>query len=688
MEIFKVNLRIRDCMDKEWMLSNGIGGYSMQTVSSTSTRSYHGLLVASLNKPLNRNVILSNIIEDVYIGKEHFMLHTNMNTDYISEGYKNLNTFKYKYGPEIEYKINKDIKIGNKNIKDQIYITKKIQMEYGTNTTVLIYNIKAGKEDVYIDFSPLINYRDFHSVNSSLDLFQTEIPSKEKNNKRVKYNITNTNPNFNEKNSKSINLYMSVSDSKYIISNEKYNDLFFFREKERGFEYKENLLMPGQFKVKVDKNTSKTIYISASLDEEEKNVENIFKKEEKRKKELIKKAKLQIKKSCKKVKGLQELSEDLALASDYFIVSRDDKKTIIAGYPWFADWGRDAFIAFEGLLLKTKRYDEAKKVLDIFSERLTWGLIPNSFDEYTKKPLYNSADASLLYINALKTYLKYTNDEKYIKNNLDKVREIVKLYEIGTNYDNNNIYEDKDGLIVSGTEKTQNTWMDAKIGNIVVTPRNGKVVEINALWYNAIMILSEFEKKYGDEKRAEELKEKAKKIQKSFLKKFKSNKKGLKDLVESDIVRPNQLFSMWTNYEIVDPKSKLANEIIEVCDRRLRNRYGLKTLEKGHSFYVDEYSGNSFKRDMSYHQGISWVWLLELYYEAVRKRANLTNKKEDIKKYNDFLEDTKKTYLKNLYQKPCVMSINEINDSTFPYDGKGAISQAWSVGAIIKILCE
>lgn len=688
MEIFKVNLRIRDCMDKEWMLANGIGGYSMQTVSSTNTRSYHGLLVASLNKPLNRNVILSNILEDVYIGEEHFMLYTNMNTDYISEGYKNLNNFKYKYGPEIEYKISKAIKIGNKNIKDQIYITKKIQMEHGTNTTVLIYNIKAGEEDVYIDFSPLINYRNFHCVNSSHDLFQTEIPSKTKNNKRIKYNITNTNPNFSEENPKSINLYMSVSDSKYIINNKKYNDLFFFREKERGFEYKENLLMPGQFKVKVDKNTSKTIYISASLDEEEKNVKKIFEKEEKRKKEIIKNAKLQIKKDCKKVNGLKELSEDLALASDYFIVSRDDKKTIIAGYPWFSDWGRDALIAIEGLLFKTKRYDEAKKVLDVFSEKLTWGLIPNSFDEYTKKPLYNSADASLLYINALKTYLKYTNDEKYIKNNLDKVREIVKLYEIGTNYDNNNIYEDKDGLIVSGTENTQNTWMDAKIGDIVVTPRNGKVVEINALWYNALMILSEFENKFGNKKRANELEEKARKTKKAFLKQFKSKKKGLKDLVNSDIVRPNQLFTMWTNYEIIDPKSKIANEIIEVCDRRLRNRFGLKSLEKGHPFYIDEYSGNAFKRDMSYHQGISWVWLLELYYEAVRKRANLTKKQEDVKKYKECLEDTKKTYMKNLYQKPCVMSINEINDSTFPYDGKGAISQAWSVGAIIKILCE
>lgn len=697
MEIFKVNLRIRDCMDKEWMLSNGIGGYSMQTISSSNTRSYHGLLVASLNPPLNRNVILSNILEDVYIEGEHFNLSTMMNTEYISEGYKYLNKFKYKFGPEMEYKIVREIKGKEKNKTEEIYINKKIQMEYLSNTVVIEYDVHAASEDVYLDLTPLLNYRDFHSVNSDLDLFQkVSIDSEDENNKnkkkeevKVKYNITNTNNNFNENNPKTINLFMTSSLGSYEIINKKYKDLNLFREKERGFLYKEDLLMPGKFKIKVDKNTSKKIYITASLDNYKDNPKEIFEKEEKRKKEIIKKSKLKLKtKINKKTEEEKEFEEDLALASDYFLVKRDDKKTIMAGYPWFADWGRDSIISLEGLLLKTKRYDDAKLVLDSLAKNLTWGLIPNSFDEYSKKPLFNSADSSLLYINALKTYLNYTGDEKYIKKNLEKAREIVKLYEKGTDYDNNNIYEDIDGLLNTGREYTQNTWMDAKIGDIVVTPRNGKAVEMNSLWYNARKVLAEFEEKFGSKEKAKELNEKAEKTKKAFLREFKSNKKGLKDLIDSNEVRPNQLFSMWTNYEIVDPKSDLANEIIEVCDRRLRNRFGLKSLEKGYPYYIGEYSGNSFKRDMSYHQGVSWVWLLELYYEALRKRAEKTKNKKDIKKYEDFLEETKKTYMKNLYQKPCVMSINEINDSTFPYDGKGAISQAWSVGAIIKILCE
>lgn len=682
MEIFKVNLRIRDCMDKEWMLSNGKGAYAMQTVSGTNTRSYHGLLVASQNEPLDRNVILSNILEDVYISDKNFKLYTVMHTDYISPGYKNLNSFKYDFCPEFIYKL--------KNNKDEIYINKKIQLVRGKNAVVLKYKVEAKNDPVYIDFLPLLNYRNFHNVNSNLDLSQSKL---EKD--KVKFNITNTNNYFNEKKPRSVEFFMKVSDSEHESLNQKYKDINYFREKERGFDFKEDILMPGKFKVKVEPNTSKTIYIYASLEDEEmkdKDIEKVFADEEKRKKELIKKANLKLKetKNIKENKEAKRFLDDLVLAADYFVVDRDNKKSIIAGYPWFADWGRDSLISMEGLLLKTKRYDEAKMVLDKLAEDLRWGLIPNSYDEFTKEPLYNSADASLLYINALKTFLNYTNDEKYVKEKLNIVREIVKLYELGTNYDDNNIYEDKDGLLNTGREYTQNTWMDAKVEGIVVTPRNGKAVEMNALWYNALMVLSEFENKYGKKSESKRLKEKAEKTKKSFLIEFKSKHKGkgLKDLTNDDIVRPNQLFSLWTNYEIVDPKSDLAEEIINITDRRLRNRFGLKSLEKGPSYYTDEYSGNAFKRDMSYHQGVSWVWLLELYYEAVRKRAEATKDKKDIKKYEEFLEDTIKTYMQNLYQKPCVMTINEINDSTFPYDGKGAVSQAWSVGAIIKIVSK
>lgn len=682
MEIFKVNLRIRDCMDKEWMIANGKGSYAMQTVSGTNTRSYHGLLVASQNEPLDRNVILSNILEDVYINGEEFKLYTVMNEDYISPGYKNLYSFKYDFCPEFIYKLNA------KN--DEIFITKKLQMVRGKNAVVLKYTIEAKSDEIYMDFLPLLNYRNFHGVNSNLDLSQMKL---EKD--KVKFNITNTNNYFNEKKPRSVELYMKVFDSEYISLNHKYKDISYFREKERGFEYKEDNLMPGKFNIKVDPNTTKTIYIYASLEDEDlqiKDIEKVFSDEEKRKKELIKKANLKLKetKYIKENKESKRFLDDLVLAADYFVVDRGDKKSIIAGYPWFADWGRDILISMEGLLLKTKRYDDAKMVLDKLSEDLRWGLIPNSYDEFTKEPLYNSADAALLYINALKTFLNYTNDEKYIKEKLDIAREIVKLYEIGTDYDDNNIYEDEDGLLNTGREYTQNTWMDAKVDKIAVTPRNGKAVEMNALWYNALIILAEFEEKYGKKSESKRLREKANKTRNNFLLKFKSKYKGkgLKDLIDDDVVRPNQLFSMWTHYEIVDPKSDLAKEIIDIVDRRLRNRFGLKSLEKGPKYYIDEYSGNAFKRDMSYHQGVSWVWLLELYYEAVRKRAEATKNKEDIEKYEEFLDDTIKTYMQNLYQKPCVMTINEINDSTFPYDGKGAVSQAWSVSAIIKIVSK
>ena len=310
--------------------------------------------------------------------------------------------------------------------------------------------------------------------------------------------------------------------------------------------------------------------------------------------------------------------------------------SVIAGYPWFLDWGRDSMISFEGLLLIPKRYDIAREVLLTFVRDIKFGLVPNGYSGFDNRPLYNSVDASLLLFEQVNKYLQYTKDYKFIKENIyEKLKDIVENYSKGIDLDNNNIYIAEDGLLNSGTETTQNTWMDAKIGNFAVTPRNGQVVELNALWYNALKTIEHLSNKFGEKEIAENCKKVSSEHKKIFKEKFyNKRKKCLEDVLGDSKIRPNQLFALSTTYPIIKPSSEMGKNILNTAKEKLLTKYGLRTLAKEEEGYIAIYEGDNFKRDMSYHQGITWPWLLGLYYDSLKNMITLF-----IKKHNAAIDD-------------------------------------------------
>ena len=384
------------------------------------------------------------------------------------------------------------------------------------------------------------------------------------------------------------------------------------------------------------------------------------------------------------------------IAMDNFVVYRPSfgYYTVIAGYPWFLDWGRDALIAFEALLLMTKKYKQARDLFLTGTRDMKFGLTPNGYSGYDNRPLYNSVDSSLLLFEQVHKYLQYTSDYDFIKQNIyKKMKVIIENYSEGIDIDNNNIFLDEDGLISAGTDETQNTWMDAKYGNHCFTPRNGKAVEVNSLWYNALKIMEELCKKFGERKEAKQYGELAEKCKKSFEEKFyNSKRKCLYDVLGDSKIRPNQLFSISLTYPVLDPTSEKAKNMIETVEKKLLTKYGIKTLAKGEKGYVDVYEGDGFRRDSSYHQGITWVWLLGVYYSALKnmlKSEKDKKKKEELKqKIAEFKEKTEKTFTKELLERGCIGSIAEIYDSKAPYLPKGTIAQAWSVAEVFRIIYD
>ena len=286
-------------------------------------------------------------------------------------------------------------------------------------------------------------------------------------------------------------------------------------------------------------------------------------------------------------------------------------------------------------MLIPKRFEEAKEVLLTCIRDIKYGLVPNGYSGYDNRPLYNSADSSLLLFQAIQKYLEYTSDFNFIKNEIyPKLKNIIKAYQGKIDIDNNNIYLDTDYLLSSGTEKTQNTWMDAKCGDIVATPRNGKTVELNSLWYNALKIMEELSMLFETNDISKEYKKLADKCKKSFREKFyNSNKKCLYDVLGDSKIRPNQLFALSLKFPIIDPASQIGKQILCTVDKKLRTPYGLKSLAKGEENYVEVYEGNNFKRDMSYHQGITWPWLLGLYFDSLNNAIKSAKNKAERQEF-------------------------------------------------------
>jgi predicted glycogen debranching enzyme len=551
----------------------------------------------------------------------------------------------------------------------------------------LEYKIKNGKKSSKLILTPVMNFRNAHGINKN-HIFK--VAQKVKGQK-LELKIDDGNP-----------IYIKINDGKYIEHhNDTFFNMFYIEEEKRGFEAEENHTVPGRYEIELEPGEEKEVSFICSTEEniEEIDARALIVKEKARLNKIIIESKLintEKLDKTKEEKERDELIKEFLIATDNFIIKRPlfNTYSAIAGYPWFLDWMRDTLISYEGLFLKTKRFDNAKKVLQHCIRDIKYGLIPNTYSEDDYRPLYNSVDASLLFFEQVKKYLEYTENYEFIMQEIyPKMENIIENYSKGIDLDNNNIYMDYDGLISSGTEMTQNTWMDAKYAGIAVTPRNGKAVEINAMWYNALKIMQELAIKNNENDKAKKYEKMAKKCKKSYQEKFyNKRRKCLYDVLGDSKIRPNQLFALSLTYPVLEPTSEEAQNMVETVTKRLLNNYGLKSLAKGEENYVEIYEGDGCRRDFSYHQGITWTWLLGPYYNALKRLAKESKNKADRTKFEEqlkeFTANVIKTFKIELNERGCVGSIAEIYDSKRPYEPKGAIAQAWSVAEVFRIISE
>ena len=675
MKYSKENLSLEKSLEREWIITNGIGGFASSTIIGANTRKYHGLLVVPIIPPARRRLILSKLDESIEINQKKYELFTNIGKNYISQGFKYQESFTKEILPVFEYKV------------EDVKVTKTICMEHFKNIVGVYYKIENGNKPAKLIVAPVMNFRNAHGINKN-HIFDVKQKMRDK---KLEVEIDDGNP-----------IYMTINDGKYIKhENDIFYNMFYIEEEKRGFEPEENHVIPGRYEIELEPNEEKEISFICSTEE---NIEEldaralIIKEKARLNKDFNKSGLIDIVKENKteKEKQRDELIKSFLIASDNFIIKRPlfNTYSAIAGYPWFLDWMRDTLISFEGLFLVPKRYDKAKKVLQHCIRDIKYGLIPNTYSEDDYRPLYNSVDASLLFFEQVEKYLKYTEDYNFIMQDIyPKMENIIENYSKGTNLDDNNIYLDSDGLIVSGTENTQNTWMDAKYAGIAVTPRNGKAVEINAMWYNALKIMQKLALKNNELEKSKKYEKMATKCKKSYQNQFyNKRRKCLYDVIGDSKIRPNQLFSLSLTYPVLNPASEEAKNMLETVTKKLLNNYGLKSLAKGEENYVEIYQGDGCRRDFSYHQGITWTWLLGPYYNALKCLATNSKNKKDKETYETqlekFIENVTTTFSKEINERGCIGSIAEIYDSKKPYLPKGAIAQAWSVAEVFRIIMK
>ncbi len=637
-------------VSKEWLITNGIGGFAGSSVINSNSRRYHGLLVAALNPPAGRHLIVSGLHEIVENKNETSYLSSfECGDNYYTKGYNHITYFNNDVLPTWIYRTN------------SLEFTKEIWMVRGQNTTVVRYHIKNYNENSKVTFYPLVNFRDYHGERTNFDGFEVLL---HENCTEVRFDRNNP-----------IRLKMWSNEAEFYPKKDMFYNMSYRKERERGLTDRENQYMPGFFELNLEPNEEKRVDIVFTVEDDINiDVNKSYKEVTSRPDMLVKKAGYADTFVC-----------DLVKAADAFIVNRNSTngKTIIAGYPWFTDWGRDTLIAFTGLTLVTKRFDDARSILKTFARYIKGGLLPNVFPDFGEQPGYNTVDASLWFFEAVYNYYRYTKDEKFVSEIYPKLEEIFNRYreseeEIKTK-ETEIVYSCSDNLIYQGNEHTQLTWMDAKVGDYVVTPRFGKAVEINALWYNAVMIMSELSRKFKKEDKYLAL---AKKIKKSFTDTFWYEKGGyLYDVVNEKgpdtSIRPNQIFALSLNFPVLTG-AKTKKVFMNVAEN-LYTPVGLRTLSPKDERYRPIYMGDIWQRDTAYHQGIVWTWPLGGFITA-GKRLKIKDKR--------FTEKTIVENIKYTLKEETLGQINEIFDAEYPFSPRGCFAQAWSVGELLRAIVE
>lgn len=616
----------------EYIVTNGIGGFSSSSLTGANTRKYHSILNASLNPPVNRTILLSRVLTNVKVGNETYTLESTEYPDKITDNSIFTKSFNYLPIPTFNYEV------------EDVKITKMITMKYRENTSAIKYEVTTGKTPTTISCDLHVNLRDHHDL-STPNSFQYK-----QSNKGAYLTLDSGEISFN------INGFGTYKKL------DMWSDTEFYRiEKRRGQDDLDTNYIPGSFEVTVPPYTVMTLGIVAST-------ETIIETAD----ELVE---LEIKRRDILTETCDDIETKLQIACDHFIVDRKstNSKTVIAGYPWFTDWGRDTMIALPGLTLSTGRYDDAKDIIRTFIKYEKDGLIPNMFPDNNIEPMYNTIDGTLWLFIAVFQYYNETKDKEFIIEIFPTLNRIIQKHIEGTSY---NIHVDQDGLLTGGDETTQLTWMDVKIDGHVVTPRHGKAVEINALWYNALNIMSYFSKDLCLHSKVN-FDGFADKCYESFnLSFWNEDKNCLYDLIQNgqpiDRIRPNQIFAVSLPYGLLDEEKEMA--VINVVEKELLTPNGLRSLSRDHEEYEPIYDGDVYKRDYAYHQGTVWGWLIGPYLEAHYNVYN--DKKYILGKLNLFLKHLEDTGMG---------TISEVFSGDEPHSPRGCFGQAWSVSEPMRI---
>lgn len=653
----------KEGIKREWAVTNGIGGYAGSSMIGAHSRTHQGYLIASLHAPIERYLVFSKINETATVGTRTVSFETSQHrasgkTVY-TDGQKFLTSFIYDGSVHYTYET------------DNFSFEKHITLKRNANVCAVSYELTAGDSDCTFTLTPLFNYRE-HSESSTPDTLRFETFTED----RTFYLVP-------EKN-KDIAIRFQTSEGTFSERKTVYDvDMQLQIEVDLETDGLDCHYCPVDLSIAVPANTTKKVSILCSIgDVNERPAPvsgteafSILEENARCHAELFEKA------------GYRDsFANQLVLASDQFLTYRESTKmmTVLAGLPWFTDWGRDTMIAFTGLTLCTKRFKEAEEILLTFARYIRHGIVPNMFPDDNMPPLYNTVDASLWYFYAVYQYLHYNpaaEAEAFVKEQIfPHLKEIISAYEKGTDF---SIYMEDDGLIHAGSGLDQITWMDVRIGDWVATPRHGKPVEINALWYNALRIMESLCEKFDED--ASAYRTRAEQVKESFNAKFwDSANQCLFDVVDGDEpddhIRPNQVYAVSLPFSLLPEEQEKA--VVALVEKELFVGCGLRSLAPDHPDYHGIYCGALAKRDAAYHQGTAWGFLLGGFFSAYMKVNHHSSSAAENAVH--MLEPVRN----HLSDSGCIGSISEIFDGDAPHNPRGCYAQAWSVGEVLRCYCE
>ena len=631
----------------EWLEANGTGGFGMGTVSGANTRRYHGLLIASLRPPVERYLILSKLDETALIDGAEIALGTNQYPGVLHPtGFQQLVEFRLDPFPIWTFDL------GGARLQ------KKVFLVHGEQTAVVRY---ACTRACRLRVEPFLAFRDYHSLTKANGAFDTSVQEEERHGIRTLK--IRPYPGMPE-----LRLRHSDAGAAFHRNGAWHYNVEYLEELERGLDFREDLYRMGTLELEVLPDSP--AWLVASF-EDDRGFDGVTV-------ERLERAE----RSRRRATGSDPAVARLSLAADQFLVRRaDGKPTTIAGYPWFTDWGRDSMIALPGLLLARGLLDDARQVLRGFLQYVDGGLIPNRFPDRGERPEYNTADATLWMFQAVHSYLQAGGDASFVREEFyPAAKMMLAWHERGTHH--GIAVDHSDGLLVAGGEGTQLTWMDARVNGRVITPRHGKPVEINALYYNALRLMGNWARAFGEAENAAVYEQDAAIVKRSFADAFWNEQRNcLHDVITPSgpdpRLRPNQIFVVSLPFQLLAPPQRAA--VVRAVQAELLTPMGLRTLARGEPGYIPHYRGGVVERDSAYHQGAVWPWLLGPYIRAYLRAFG--NSAENVAHCRTLLRR-----LEQHLNEACLGTVSEIFEAEPPYRPAGAPAQAWSVAELLHVL--